>query len=106
MRNIAPVDFNPNKLDRVQIVKEFLANNYEIKMNVFDHGKSFIVSKNEGQYTSLPTPIDISLHMESEGIRGCDSILRKILSSPNQINTFNPIHEYFEQLDKKWKKIS
>ena len=106
MRNIAPVDFNPNKLDRVQIVKEFLANNYEIKMNVFDPEKSFIVSKNEGQYTSLPTPIDISLHMESEGIRGCDSILRKILSSPNQINTFNPIHDYFNQLDKKWKGTS
>ena len=41
--------------------------------------------------------------MDSEGLRGCDSTLKKILSSPNQIKTFNPITEYFNNLKGQWQ---
>ncbi|MEI7504851.1 MAG: hypothetical protein WCJ61_16370, partial [Paludibacter sp.] len=80
--------FNETKLpiqssDRVQLVKDFLEQHYEIKINVFDTSKSFIVAKNKKLYKSEPSLNDISLHMESEGVRGCDSILKKIINSPN-----------------------
>ena len=90
-------------LDRVKLVKEFLEMHYEIKMNVFDPSKSFIVAKDKTLYKSEPSFNDISLHMESENLRGCDSILKKILNSPNHITTFNPITDYIKSLEGAWK---
>lgn len=90
-------------LDRVKLVKEFLELHYEIKMNVFDPSKSFIVAKDKTLYKSEPSFNDISLHMESENLRGCDSILKKILSSPNHITNFNPITDYIKSLEGAWK---
>ena len=100
--------FNETKIptitgDRVQIVKDFLEENYEIKINIFDPIKSFIVSKDKKRYKTEPSVNDISLHMESEGIRGCDSILKKIIKSPNQVTTFNPITDYINSLEGAWK---
>lgn len=89
--------------DRVQIVKSFLEENYEIKINVFDRDKSFIRCRDQKRYIASPTFNDISLHMESFGIRGCDSILKKIISSPNQVTVFNPIIDWANSLDNKWK---
>ena len=89
--------------DRVQQVKDFLSEHYEIKINEFDSSKSFIVAKDKKRYTSEVLLSDISLHMESEGIRGCDSILKKIIASPNQVMTFNPITEYIESLENAWR---
>lgn len=89
--------------DRVKLVKEFLEMHYEIKMNVFDPSKSFIVAKDKTLYKSEPSLNDISLHMESENLRGCDSILKKIINSPNQITTFNPITDYIKSLEGAWK---
>ena len=100
--------FNETKLpiqssDRVQLVKDFLDQHYEIKINVFDTSKSFIVAKDKKLYKSEPSLNDISLHMESEGVKGCDSILKKIINSPNQVTTFNPIIDYINSLAGVWK---
>ncbi len=89
--------------DRVQLVKDFLEQHYEIKINVFDTSKSFIVARDKKLYKSEPSLNDISLHMESEGVRGCDSILKKIINSPNQVTTFNPITDYINSLAGVWK---
>jgi predicted P-loop ATPase len=89
--------------NRVQQVKDFLASFYEIKINIFDPGKSFIECKDKKRYERQPTFEDLSLHMEEEGVRGCDGILKKIIASPNQIKVFNPIVDYVKSLDGAWK---
>lgn len=89
--------------DRVKVVEDFLTEHYEIKINVFDPSKTIIVAKNPELYDQAPSEILISLHMERENIRGCDTILRKILKSGYHITTFNPITDYINSLDGAWK---
>lgn len=103
-----PHNFTETKIptksgDRPQIVRDFLAQHYEIRVNVFDTSKIFIVPRDKKRYKQEPTLNDISLHMDSEGLRGCDGTLKKILSSPNQISTFNPVTDYFNGLKGKWQ---
>jgi len=95
-----------NSGNRVKIVKDFLAENYEIKINVFDTDKSYIVCKKEERNCKFPTIGYISLHMEECNIRGCDSILKKLLASPDHMTVFNPIHDYLNSLEGKWKGVS
>ena len=87
--------------NRVVLVKEFLNQHYDIKINIFDHSKVMIVSKTK-EYTEEISMEDISLHMLEDGITGCDSILKKIITSPNQTRPYNPIKEYFETLTGKY----
>ena len=89
--------------DRVKIVEDFLTEHYEIKINVFDSSKTIIVAKNPELYDQAPTETLISLHMERENIRGCDTILRKILKSGYHITTFNPVTDYINSLEGAWK---
>jgi len=89
--------------DRVKIVEDFLTEHYEIKINVFDSSKTIIVAKNPELYDQAPNETLISLHMERENIRGCDTILRKILKSGYHITTFNPITDYINSLEGAWK---
>lgn len=105
---MARKDFKETKVpassgDRVKIVEDFLSKHYEIKINVFDPSKTIIVLKNPELYDQPPTEMLISLHMERENIRGCDTILRKILKSGYHITTFNPITEYIDSLEGAWK---
>jgi len=89
--------------DRVQTVENFLSKHYEIKINIFDPSKSIIVAKDKTLYEQEPNEMLISLHMERENIRGCDTILRKIIRSGYHINTFNPILDYIKSLEGQWK---
>lgn len=89
--------------NRVQQVKDFLNEYYEIKINVFDSNKSFIVCKDQNRYQRPVNFEDLSLHMEEEGIRGCDGVLKKIIASPNQIKVYNPIVDFVNSLDGSWK---
>jgi predicted P-loop ATPase len=57
-------------------------------------------------YLSPITFDDISLHLLEEEIIVSDSVLRKILHSPNQITSYNPIAEYFTSLEGKYKGVS
>ena len=101
-RILAETKAPKNSGNRVDTVKNFLAEHYEIKINVFDPKKSFIVCKNPDRYKSAIKIEDLSLHMEELGIRGCDSILKKIIASPNQITIFNPIVDYLKSLEGVW----
>ncbi len=87
--------------NRVTLVKEFLSEYYDIKINIFDHSKVMIVSRTK-EYSEEITIEDLSLHMLEDGITGSDSILKKILSSPNHTRSYNPIKEYFEGLKGKY----
>jgi hypothetical protein len=90
-----------NGSNRVALVKEFLDEHYDIKINIFDHSRVMIVSKTK-QYTEEISIEDISLHMLEDNITGCESILKKILTSPNQTKPYNPIKEYLEGLKGKY----
>ena len=104
---ISGLNINNNAVqqNKVAEVKEFLAENYNIRVNEFDPSKSDIRSKTK-VYQSPITFDDISLHLIEEGINVSDTILRKILRSRNQVNTYNPIKEYFESLRGKYKGVS
>lgn len=91
--------------NRVALVKEFLDTHYAIKINIFDRSKVMIVPITR-EYEDEIELGDISLHMEEEGIRGCDGILKKIITSVNQTKPYNPIKEYFEALEGKYCGIS
>lgn len=92
-------------LNKVAEVKEFLTEHYDIKVNEFDPNKSFIKAKTKNYFNPV-TFNDISLHLLEEGIIVSDSILRKILHSPNQVASYNPIAEYFASLEGKYKGVS
>lgn len=83
--------------NRVALVKDFLDQHYDIKINIFDHSKVTIVAKTK-EYEEEISIEDISLHMLEDGISGSDSILKKIITSPNQTKPYNPIKEYFDGL--------
>ncbi len=87
--------------NRVLQVKEFLDLHYDIKLNVFDHSRVLIGSRTK-KYTEEIKFEDIAIHIQEEGITGCDSLLKKILSSPNQTRHYNPIKEYFDALKGKY----
>ncbi|OFX56303.1 MAG: hypothetical protein A2066_12940 [Bacteroidetes bacterium GWB2_41_8] len=102
--------FNETKIpvagsNRVALVKSFLDTHYDIKINIFDHSKVMIDAKTK-EYEQEISMEDISLHMLEEGITGCDSILKKIITSPNQTRPFNPIREYFEALEGNYSGTS
>lgn len=86
---------------KVQEILDFLTENYAIKVNCFDTSKSKIESKIR-KYEHQVTFDDISLHAWNEGISAGDSILRKIMRSPNQVVTYNPILDYFDNLKGKF----
>lgn len=95
--------FNETKIpaggsNRVVLVKEFLSEHYDIKINIFDHTKVMIEPKTR-EYDQEISIKDIALHMLEEGICGCASILKDILTSPNQTKPYNPIKEYYESLE-------
>jgi predicted P-loop ATPase len=87
--------------NRVLLVKEFLDRHYDIRMNVFDNSRITIASRTK-DYKQEISMEDISLHLIEEEITGCDTILKKILTSPNQTRPYNPIKEYFEGLKGKY----
>lgn len=102
-RKLSETKISPKATNRVQQVKDFLAEFYEVKINIFDPKKSFIECADKKRYQRAVTLDDISLHMEEEGVRGCDGVLKKILASPNQIKVFNPIVDFVTGLEGQWK---
>jgi predicted P-loop ATPase len=92
-------------LNKVAEVKAFLKEHYEIKVNEFDPNKSVIRAKTKVYFNPV-TFNDISLHLLEEDIQVSDSVLRKILHSPNQVASYNPIAEYFASLEGKYKGVS
>lgn len=104
-RELAKTSSAAKSAGKVQAVKEWLDMNYEIKINIFDHSKSYIVSK-EKEYATAITENDIYMHMVDDGMMCSKSLLKAILTSPNQMTAYNPITEYFDGLQNKWNGTS
>jgi len=103
LRKITPLQIKKSEatLNKIQEVIRFLNEQYEIRINCFDHTKSMIRSLQK-QYSYPPSFDDISLHVAGEGFSINDTILKKILRSPNQMTTYNPIHDYLNSLRGKY----
>ena len=104
-RELAKTSSAAKAAGKVQAVKEWLDMNYEIKINIFDHSKSYIESK-EREYTTSITENDIYMHMIDDGLACSKSLLKAILTSPNQMTAYNPVTEYFDGLQNKWNGVS
>lgn len=103
MRTLSPLQIKKKEaaLNKIQKVIRFLNDQYEIRINCFDSTKSIIRSLQK-EYLYPPSFDDISLHLAGEGFAVNDTILKKILRSPNQMSTYNPIHDYFDGLKGKY----
>lgn len=103
LRKISPLQIRKSEasLNKIQEVIRFLNEQYEIRINCFDHTKSMIRSLQK-DYSYPPSFDDISLHVAGEGFSINDTILKKILRSPNQMTTYNPIHDYLNGLKGKY----
>lgn len=89
--------------DKIQDIVNFLVDHYDIRIPVQDPSKIQITCKDATRYEFQPTFDDISLHLMSEGKNVGDSILRKIIRSPNHLKPCNPVTEYFDKVRGKWK---
>ena len=89
-RELAKTSSAAKAAGKVQAVKEWLDMNYEIKINIFDHSKSYIESK-EREYTTSITENDIYMHMIDDGLACSKSLLKAILTSPNQMTRSNSL---------------
>lgn len=99
------INRNVQQQNKVAEIKEFLKRHYEIRVNEFDPSKSAIKPLTR-VFANPITFDDISLHLLEEGINVSDTVLRKILRSPNQMATYNPIKDYFESLRGKYEGVS
>lgn len=86
--------------NKIRQIVDFLQEHYEIRINRFKPSQKEIISKTK-KYVFPPSLDDISLHLAENEIFISDNILRKIFNSPNQINNFDPITEYFSALEFK-----
>jgi predicted P-loop ATPase len=93
------------KSNKVRQIISFLEEHYEIRINRFKQSQKEIVSKTK-KYAFPPSLDDISLHLQENEIAVSDSILRKIINSPNQISTYDPITEYFYSIGDAYQGVS
>lgn len=95
---------SPNK---VAEVRDFLSKHYEILINRFDPNPNrAIIRPKTKKFDYSVTWNEISIHMIEEGIQCSDTLLKKLLRSPNYMKTYNPISDYFDSLKGKWKGVS
>lgn len=90
---------------RVSLAKAWLEENYSIRVNLLDPSRVYLEAREECpvKYEYPVTEADIYLHAQEEEIPMSMSMLRQLLQSPNQIEAFNPITEYFESLRGKYR---
>ena len=93
------------QVGRVSIAKAWLAENYAIRVNLLDPSLVYLEAREQNplKYEYPVTEADIYLHAQEDEIPMSMSMLRQLLQSPNQIEAFNPIKDYFEGLKGKYK---
>lgn len=94
-----------NNGDKITQICNYLKDNYIIKVNEFDTSKTLILARNK-TYNFPITPKTIYIDMITEGVQCSKTLLNEILSEPNYIESFNPLKDFFEGLDKKFKGAS
>lgn len=100
--NLNITDKNTPRYNKIRQIIDFLDEHYDIRINRYKPSEKEIVSKTK-KYEFPPSLDDISLHLQENEIAVSDSILRKIINSPNQIRNFDPIREYFDNIRGTWK---
>ena len=93
--------------NKIKQVTDFLKEHYSIEINQFNPSQIRIISKSK-KY-KLPSRIsinDISLHLRENDIAHSKNLLRDIILSPNQVDVFNPIEEYFNKIKGTYNGVS
>jgi predicted P-loop ATPase len=103
--NFTKTESKALKSNKIRQIVDFINEEYDIRVNRFKNSEKEIVSKNKKYHFPISLD-DISLHLQENEISVSDSILRKIINSPNQIRTYNPIREYFDSLEGTYQGIS
>ena len=90
---------------KIEAIRNWINANYTVKINMFDTSRSWIESK-EREYDHPVTVSDIHLHMVDDSIQCSFSLLREIITNPNQMESCNPILDYLNSLDGKYSGTS
>lgn len=90
---------------QISLFKAWLKDNYKIKVNTLDVNDISIqaTENNPIQYQYDINESDIYLHAVEDGLKISRAIISNILFSPNQIEHYNPIKDYFSGLKGKYK---
>ena len=91
--------------NRLDTIKEWLNLNYVVRVNLLDRSKVSLSPTPECSfhYEHPVTEDDIWLHAFAEELPVSQKVLRLLLASPNQMESFNPIKDYFTSLRGKYK---
>lgn len=89
-------------LGKIETIRKWIESNYEVRINMFDTSKSWIESKFR-KYAHAVTENDIYLHMVDENVSCSKTLLKAIITNPNQMKTCNPIMDYFKKLEGKYR---
>lgn len=91
--------------NRLDTVKDWLNTNYIVRVNLLDRTKVSLRPTEECSfhYEHPVTEEDILLHAYADEVSIPRVLLKSLLASPNQMESFNPIHDYLESLRGKYK---
>lgn len=91
--------------NRLDTIKEWLNANYVVRVNLLDRSKVSLSPTPECSfhYEHPVTEDDIWLHAFADELPVTQKVLRLLLASPNQMESFNPITDYLESLRGKYK---
>ncbi len=103
-RNISGIK-SQKPIGKIEAIRNWINVNYTVKINMFDTSRSWIESK-EREYDHPVTISDIHLHMIDDSIQCSASLLREIVTNPNQMESCNPILDYLQSLEGKYSGIS
>lgn len=90
---------------RLDMIKDWLNENYVVKVNLLDRSRMYL-SPTENCSVKYEFPVteeDIVLHAFADELPISSGLLRKLLTSPNQMKAFNPVRDYLEALRGKYK---
>ena len=104
-KQLAATVSNKHSYNRLDQIKEWLNDNYIVRVNLLDRTKVSLSPTPECSfhYEYAVTENDILLHAFADEIKVTDKQLRMLLSSPNHMESFNPICDYLESLRGKYK---
>ena len=99
-KQLAATVSNTHSYNRLDQIKEWLNENYIVRVNLLDRSKVSLSPTPECSfhYEYAVTENDILLHAFADEIKVSDKQLRMLLSSPNHMESFNPICDYLESL--------
>lgn len=104
-KTLAATASNTTSHSRLDLVKDWLNDNYVVRVNLLDRNKVYL-SPTETcsfEYKHPVTEEDIMLHAYADEVNVPRALLKMLLASPNQMQSFNPVRDYLESLRGKYK---